>query len=129
MLVTGTNTVLYVTGNLSVTGAAYIQLLPGAVFKLYVGGATAQVGGNGIINPGLALNFIYYGLTNHTNVSLSGNAAFTGLMYAPQADVVLGGGGSNTYDFAGAIVSKTVRLNAHYNLHFDESLQRFGPMR
>lgn len=129
ILVTGSNTVLYVTGNFNMTGQSSIILGAGATLKLYVGGATASLGGNGVINPGSALNFSYYGLTNNTSLSLSGNAAFTGVIYAPNADFTLGGGGNNTYDFVGASITKTATMNGHFNFHYDEALSKFGPMR
>ena len=102
ILVTGTNTVLYVTGNVSLTGNALINLAPGGKLTLYVGGTSSSIGGNGVLNPGSAANFIYYGLANNTSLDIHANAAFTGVIYAPQADLSLGGSGSNTYDLVGA---------------------------
>jgi hypothetical protein len=122
--------VLYVTGDFSMTGQSFIQINPGASLKIYVGGASANLGGNGVINnTGSAANFYYYGLDNNTSLSLSGNAAFTGVIYAPNANFSLGGGGNNNYDFVGASVSKTVTMNGHYNFHYDEALSRIGPNR
>lgn len=129
IMVTGSNTVLYVTGDFSMSGQSSIILGQGATLKLYVGGSSASLSGNGIINPGSALNFSYYGLTNNTSLSLSGNAAFTGVIYAPNADFTLGGGGSNSYDFVGASITKTATMNGHFNFHYDEALSKFGPMR
>jgi hypothetical protein len=64
---------------------------------------------------------------------LGGNAsptnAFVGTIYAPQAAFSLGGGGSNTCDFIGASITKTVTLNSHCKFHFDENLLRVGPRR
>jgi len=40
----------------------------------------------------------------------------------------LGGGGSSTYDFVGAIVAKSVNVNGHFSFHFDENLLKAGPM-
>jgi hypothetical protein len=128
MLVTG-NAVLYVTSSLSLTGNSAIQLAPGATLRLYMAGAYANLGGNGVVNNGNALNFSYYGLPSNTSVSYSGNGAFTGTIYAPSAAFTLGGGGSSTYDFAGASVTATVNMNGHYNFHYDENLGRNGPRR
>jgi hypothetical protein len=129
MYVSGSNTVLYVTGNFSMSGGAQITLGPGATLKLYVAGSSGSIGGNGVINPGWALNFIYYGLPSNTSLSFAGNAAFTGAIYAPNADFSLNGGGNNTYDFVGASVTKTATMNGHFNFHYDEALSKFGPMR
>lgn len=131
MLITaGSTVVLYVAGNVSMSGQAFIQIDPGATLKLYVGGASASFGGQGIVNSNAnAQSFYYYGLPSNTGVSMSGNAAFTGVIYAPGADLTLGGGGTNTYDFVGASISKTVTMNGHYNFHYDEALATYGPSR
>ncbi len=128
IIVTG-DAVLYVTGNISMTGQGQIIIAPGASLKLYVAGASTSFGGNGIANSGTAMNFQYYGLPTNTSISLSGNASFTGAIYAPQADFTLGGGGNNDYDFVGASVTGTVRMNGHYNFHYDENLGKIGPRR
>lgn len=129
MIVTG-QAVLYVTGDVSLAGQSYIYVATDSNFKLYVGGATASFGGNGILNPpGNATNFYYYGLPGNTSLSLSGNAAFTGAIYAPNAAFTLGGGGNNTYDFVGASVTSSVKMNGHFNFHYDENLGKNGPRR
>lgn len=124
------NAVLYVTGNVAMSGQSSIIINNGASLKLYVAGASASLGGNGIANPGgRAMNFAYYGLPSNTSVSLSGNAAFSGTIYAPQAAFTLGGGGSDSYDFVGASITGSVRMNGHYRFHYDEYLGRVGPRR
>ena len=55
-----------------------------------------------------------------------GNTAFTGTIYAPTADFQLGGGGNSTYDFVGASITKSVKMNGHFNFHYDENLRRNG---
>jgi len=69
------------------------------------------------------------GLSTNTKLNLSGNSQFTGAIYAPNADFNLGGGGSEVYDFIGSSVTKSVTLNGHYNFHYDEQLEKSGPMR
>ncbi len=129
ILVTG-NVALYVKGSISIAGSAYIRIANGGKLILYVGGASASVGGNGVVNLNTdASKFFYYGLPSNTSVSFSGNAAFTGVIYAPSAALSLGGGGNNTYDFVGASISSTVTMNGHYNFHYDENLARVGPTR
>lgn len=129
MLVTG-HAVLYVTGDVSLTGLSRIEIAPGASLKLYVAGPSTSLGGSGVVNnAGNAMDFMYYGLPSNTSVSMSGNASFTGTIYAPSASLTLGGGGSNNYDFVGASVTDSVSLNGHYNFHYDENLGRLGPKR
>jgi hypothetical protein len=113
----------------SFTGQGKIEIAPGATLKLFVSAPSANIGGNGVVNNGgNALNFQYYGLPSNTSLSMSGNAAFTGVIYAPQAALSLGGGGNNNYDFVGGSVTKTAKLNGHFNFHYDECLKQ-GPAR
>jgi hypothetical protein len=124
MLIQG-NAVLLVTGNVSFSGSASIRIAPGAQLKMYVSGSSTSLGGNGVVNDNAnATNFFYYGLPGNTSLSLSGNAGFTGVIYAPSAALTLGGGGNNTVDFIGASVSGTVKMNGHFNFHYDENLGR-----
>ena len=133
------NAVVYVpsSGTLSIGSQEQIYIAPNAPFSppshsltLYVGDPSASIGGQGVVNAtGIARNFIYYGLPSNTDLSYSGNGAFVGVIYAPNAVFTLGGGGNNTYDFIGASVSQRVRMNGHYNFHYDEDLRKQGPGR
>lgn len=127
VIVTG-NAVLHVTQSLQFTGGSGIIIKPGGSLKLYVSASTAKIAGNGVVNlSGNALNFWYLGLAQNTSLDLSGNSAFTGVIYAPNAEFTLGGGGSDTVDFVGASITKTVKMNGHYNFHYDEALAKNGP--
>lgn len=81
------------------------------------------------IDSGNALNFTYYGTTNNTSVNLSGNASFTGTIYAPDANLSMGGGGSSTYDFVGSLIANSISLNGHFKFHYDENLLAGGPRK
>lgn len=122
MIVTG-NAILYVTGNVSISGSAYIYIAPGASLNIYVAGSTASFGGQGVINPSAqAKNFTYMGRPSNTSVSFSGNSAFAGVIYAPQAALNMSGGGSTVLDFIGASTTSTVNMTGSFNFHYDESL-------
>jgi hypothetical protein len=69
-------------------------------------------------------NFTYFGLKDVTSVTLGGATDFVGVIYAPEADVKLNGGGSGV-NFIGSIVMKSVTMNGHYNFHYDESLKSY----
>ena len=60
---------------------------------------------------------------------MTGNASWTGTIYAPEADIRMGGGGNNTYDIVGSIIANTISMNGHFNFHFDEALLGSGPKR
>jgi hypothetical protein len=119
--------VVYVTGDFSMSGQSQLTILPGASLKLYVAGSSAKFSGNGILNLNLdATKFSYYGLPSNTSIAISGNASFTGTIYAPSADFSLNGSGNSNYDVVGASVTKTVKMNGNFNFHYDERLGRLG---
>jgi hypothetical protein len=127
MIVNG-NAILYVSGDASMGGQSYIYIATNASLNLYVNGTSASLGGNGIMNANAnATNFMYWGTTNNTSLSMSGNAAFTGIIYAPDAAFTLGGGGSTDYDFVGASVTASVKMNGHFKFHYDENIGRVTP--
>jgi hypothetical protein len=96
---------------------------------IYMDGPTFKLAGNDIVDGGNAASFSYYGTTNNTQISFTGNSAFIGTIYAPEADVKLGGGGSTPYDVIGSIVANTVKMNGQFNFHYDENLLAAGPTR
>lgn len=129
VLVTGDAT-LYVRGDVSMSGQSTIQIQPGASLAMYVGGPSTSMHGNGIANrEGNALAFQYYGLPTNTSIAIGGNASITGVIYAPQAAMTLGGGGSDTHDIVGSTVTDSVKMNGKFNFHYDESLLTNGPRR
>jgi hypothetical protein len=65
-----------------------------------------------------------FGLPSNRNIAISGNAAFTGVIYSPHADVTMNGGGTTIYDVVGAIVANTATMNGHFQFHYDERLGR-----
>ena len=122
MIVTG-DAILYVTGNINISGQAYIYIEPGASLNLYVGGSAVSIAGKGIINPSLqAKNFKYFGLPSNTSVTFSGNATLAAVIYAPHAALTMSGSGSTPLDFMGATTSSTVTMSGGFNFHYDESL-------
>ncbi len=122
--------ILYVRGDISLSGNARIIIAAGATLRLYCGGADASINGKGVANQNASASaFSYFGLPTNTSLSLGGNASFTGAIYAPSAEFHLGGGGSDSYDFAGASVTASVKMNGHFKFHYDEALGKFGPRR
>src|SRR5882762_4585206 len=115
--------VLYVTDSLSIGSGQQITVAPNASVSMYVGAASATIGGQGVVNlGGEAKDFSYYGLPSNTSLDLKANASFTGYIDAPNAAFSLGGGGNNTYDFVGACMVNSVVMNGHFNFHYDEAL-------
>jgi len=121
---------LYVSSSVAMSGKDMLMITNGGSLKMYVAATSASLGGNGVINAdGQAMDFMYYGLDSNTSLSLGGNAAFIGVIYAPNAAFQLGGGGNDTLDFIGASITRTVKMNGHFHFHYDEALSRTGPSR
>ncbi len=126
-IATNCNVRLVCTGNVSMSGQCQIHIAAGGSLKFYMDAASFSLGGNGLVNEnGNASSFYYFGMPINTTVNWGANAAFTGVVYCPEADFSLGGSGSNTYDFIGSSISKTVKMNGHFNFHYDENLRRNG---
>ena len=125
------NARLYVPGSCSLSG---ITIQDGRHLSLYNGTATGSqsvslAGNNTANSDGTADSFSFYGLPSVTSVTLSGNAGYTGTIYAPNASFTMNGGGNNTLDCIGAAIVKKVTMNGHFNFHYDEALGRIGPCR
>ena len=117
MIVTGHAT-LWVTGDFTVKGNGYVQIMTNASLTLIVGGTTKVAGGGVVNGTGLASQFSYIGLSSNTSIDFGGNTAFIGTINAPQADVTIHG----TADSYGAVIGKTVTLKGNASFHYDQAL-------
>jgi len=81
------------------------------------------------VENGNALNCSYFGLPSNTSLTVGGNSAFTGTIYAPSANMTLNGGGSTVYDMVGSCIVNSAKVNGHFRWHFDENLLAAGPSR
>jgi hypothetical protein len=111
--------------NLEVDGAGATA----GKLTIYMDGPSFTLGGAVAVDGGVASSLAYYGTTNNTALNMTGNASWTGTIYAPEADIKLGGGGNSTYDVVGSIIGNTITMNGHFNFHFDEALLTSGPSR
>ena len=118
---------VYVTDTLDVSA---LVIKSGASLKLYSSAPTVSLSGNNTANSdGTADSFSFWGTAAVKSITFNGNSSFTGTIYAPNADFTLNGGGNNTIDFIGASITKSVKMNGHFNFHYDEALRRIGPFR
>lgn len=93
---------------------------------MYAGGASANLGGNGIINgSGNANDFVDYGLPTNISLNFSGNGTFKEIIYASNADFTMNGGGLGSEDFIGASITKTVTMNGHFKFLNAEVLANY----
>jgi hypothetical protein len=123
---------LVVSGNISVgggSGSINVRSGAGRSFNLYAAG-DISISGNGAVNESSTPpNMAIYGTRTQTQATalgaqqfdFRGNASYSGLLYAPNADVSLRGGGSSGR-FDGAIIGKTVTFNGNYSFHYDVQL-------
>jgi hypothetical protein len=117
--------VLWVTGDVTVSGSGYIKIFPGASLTLYVGGNNPTISGGGVVNgTGQAVNFTYIGLNTSTKLTISGSAAFIGTINAPQADLTISGSGGAF----GAAIVKTYTGSGGSSFHYDECLGAGGSL-
>ena len=108
------------------------SIAPGASLRLYVGGTASftVTDGQGIFNQtGNAINCQVFGLPSCSQVSLAGNSTFLGVIYAPNARLTLSGTTNAPLEATGACVAGSIRLGGDVNFHYDENLQRVGPVR
>jgi hypothetical protein len=117
------NVRIHVTGNVSVSGQGQINSSNTSNVALYIGGPSASIGGNGIINSGTPGQFQIYGLPSLTSISLGGNGALSATVYAPNAALTIVGNG----DISGSLAAKSVTLTGNASVHFDEALLQSGP--
>jgi hypothetical protein len=120
------NVRIRVDSGINLTGTDVIQIGTNSTLKIFANCADVNVGGNGIINPGLAQNFYLFGTSVCKDITLGGNSQFTGVIYAPNADFNMNGSGSGVQDFAGAAMVNSAKFNGNYRFHFDEALPKFG---
>jgi hypothetical protein len=141
----GTNVVLTVTGTTGTTvhasGNSEIDIQPAVVsggvtttpaasLAMYVAG-DISITGNGVVDggstaPNPTTSFQLFGTRSASAASVSGMQSFdikgngylSGIVYAPNANVGVGGNGA-TY---GAVVANQVSMNGNGNFHYDESL-------
>jgi len=132
LYIKGTNVVLYVPYGINYVGSSTKQLTleTNSDVTIYLG-VDLNTGGNaGINNLGkYAPAFAIFGLPSCTSITLGGNGAVTAYVYAPEATLSMGGGGSTTYDSVGAFFVYQISFGGHINFHYDESLLKTGPAR
>ena len=120
---------LVLPNGLSMSGSDTFTLGPNGSIEVWAGGTSVTVSGNGVVNPsGFSGNFIIYCTETVTSFVLNGNGQFTGVVVAPNANVDLNGSGTDPIDFVGSLMAKSIRLNGHFQFHYDEALGRM-PMK
>ncbi len=121
------NARLYVNGSLSESGGKAVTVGNSGTLQMWVSGDIKLSGQAAVNATGDSLRMMVYGLPSCTSVTLSGNATWTGTLYAPEATLTFNGGGSDGVDFIGAAIIGAATLNGHFSFHYDENLGKNGP--
>jgi hypothetical protein len=102
--------------------------------RLYVAGDISISGNGGITAPYAPEALQVYGTLSKADydagfrqsIRIGGNGSFAGALYAPNADIVMNGGGSTGY-MAGAAVGRSVRINGNgYRFRYDKDLENLA---
>jgi hypothetical protein len=114
-----------------------ITLASGAKLAIYTAG-NVSLSGNGVVNGGTTtgtmnqpVNFQLWGtkatsaMSTPQSISISGNGAFSGIIYAPFSTLSLNGGGTSG-GLYGSAIAKTITVVGNQNFHYDESLASYG---
>lgn len=121
------NVVLLLTSSeaaLTINGGSVISLAAGATLSIYTPG-NISLNGSGFINNAAAKNLKIFGTAVSPATQTfqwTGSTSISGLVYAPNANICMTGGGSHFY---GAMTARSVSID-NGGLHFDESLYGFG---
>lgn len=109
----------YIASKLQISGGAKIVINGTGPVRLFVRGASSSIGisGNGIVNNGRPQDLqIYY--NGGASTSISGNAAFNGVLYAPNSPVRIVGN-SHIY---GSIAAGSISVTGNGAFHYDRAL-------
>jgi Tfp pilus assembly protein PilX len=109
-------TITYYYTSISIAGNAKINIPAGANVIFYVSG-NVSIAGNGIVNNNLnndatAVQMFVAG----SSANFSGNANYTGVVYAPNGTIKFSGNGSGYGSFIGNKVTVSGNGNVHYDL-------------
>jgi hypothetical protein len=124
-----TKSIMYGTSNtmsLDIDGNSSISLAANATLKIYVAG-DVRLQGSSFIGGGIPIRTRFFGTKPvgtqyHQNFSFNGSSSISAIVYAPNAQIVLQGGGSQLY---GAFTVKILYCEGG-GIHLDESLYDYA---
>lgn len=123
-------TIMVIDGDFNI-GNNTITIAPTGSLELYVGGNITANGNGAINNSGVPSQLLVFGThpekkpseSPDYSLTLSGNGALTGVVYAPNAEYRTNGGG-NAGHTSGSVVALDIRFNGSPGpFHFDEALR------
>ncbi len=122
--ISGGAVTLHITGDITLGQSCEIIVRDGASLTIYADGDIQCANGSDINSenpPEAASTFKLYGTGDgQQSFDLKAKSEFTGIIYAPNADVQLYAGG----DAYGSIVANTFEFKSGGNYHYDEALRQ-----
>jgi hypothetical protein len=114
--------------NVKTAGSAYIQIQAGATLEIYAAGDVTLTGG-GLLNDNFSAstfrlygtNTVLYPASGDQYFKIAGSSEFRGVIYAPNGQVDIKGGGSDGR-FIGAVVGRKIDFNGNTEFIFDEQI-------
>jgi hypothetical protein len=113
------------TAGIDVKGQASINVLAGATLEIYTN-SDVSIAGGGVANSNDPASFFLYstktaGSAGTQSISVSGNGQLSAVLYAPNANLTMNGGGSSGH-VMGAAVADTISVTGGSEFHYDEAL-------
>lgn len=129
-IATGTDVVIRITApagstGIDVKGSASINVLSGATLAVYTNSDVA-IAGNGVANANDPASFYLYSTKTASSsgvqdIKIAGNGQLSAVVYAPNADLTMNGGGSSGH-VLGSAIADTITVTGGSEFHYDESL-------
>lgn len=118
--VTG-RTALYIGGDVTVTGSLGVELGPEGELDVFITGTLDGTGSFGFGDPARpAATRVYVGGTG--DVSLQGDSAFVGNLYAPRAPIRITG----SSEVFGSLFGRRVESSGELEVHYDRAILEVG---
>jgi hypothetical protein len=114
------NSGTYYFSSVNLSGGSVMEIAPGAVVKIYVTGEWKTSGGGMVNTDGIPGNVQIY--STGTKFEFSGGSGFWAGVYAPNAKIVVSGGG-NAY---GSFIGNEIVNSGGTIFHQDEALMSNG---
>lgn len=129
-ILAGTEVVIRITAasgstGIDVKGQASINVLAGASLDIYTNSNVA-IGGRGIANSNDPSSFNLIstraaGAGGSQSITVAGNGQLSAVVYAPNADVSMNGGGASGH-IQGSVIADTISVTGGSEFHYDEAL-------
>ena len=113
---------IWVTGKFTTSGSAFITQDPRVHVTYWVDNDINLSGGTYLNLSGLAQDVVINGVGTGHNVTVSGSAAFVGVIDAPGFNVTISGTGG----IDGALIGNSLNISGGAGLHYDEALNTNG---